>query len=91
MRGPLEKRFKNKYCQFQKDHRHDTKDCYDLNEQIERMIRRERLRRFLPNPLRKERREHRKPPKLDRRLEHDDLDQQNPPLMEIRTIVGGFF
>ena len=34
---------KKKYCHFQKDHSHYTKDCKDLKEQIEELIRKRKL------------------------------------------------
>ena len=36
---------KNKYCRFHKDHGHYTKDCWDLKEQIEELIRKGKLRK----------------------------------------------
>jgi len=31
MKGDPNKRNKNKYCRFHRDHEHDTDKCYDLN------------------------------------------------------------
>ena len=36
-----------KYCRFHKDHDHYTKDCRDLKEQIEELIRKGKLQRFV--------------------------------------------
>ena len=30
LKGDLNKRFKDKYCRFYRDHDYDTVDCYDL-------------------------------------------------------------
>ena len=38
MKGDPNKRNKNKYCRFHKDHGHDTHKCYDLKQQIENLI-----------------------------------------------------
>ncbi|XP_065621992.1 uncharacterized protein LOC111988126 [Quercus suber] len=40
-------RDKKKYCHFHKDHGHYTKDCRDLKEQIEELIRKGKLQRFV--------------------------------------------
>ena len=32
------KRSRDKYCRFHRDHGHDTADCYDLKQQIEALI-----------------------------------------------------
>ena len=32
------KRPKNKYCRFHRDHGHNTSKCYDLKQQIETLI-----------------------------------------------------
>ncbi|XP_023897041.1 uncharacterized protein LOC112008911 [Quercus suber] len=38
---------KNKYCRFHKDHGHYTEDCRDLKEQIEELIRKGKLQRYV--------------------------------------------
>ena len=38
---------KNKYCRFYKDHSHNTEDCRDLKEQIEELIRKGKLQRYV--------------------------------------------
>ena len=38
---------KNKYCQFHKDHGHNTEDCRDLKEQIEELIRKGKLQKYV--------------------------------------------
>ena len=40
-------RDKNKYCRFHKDHGHYTEDCRDLNEQIEELIQKGKLQRYV--------------------------------------------
>ncbi|XP_059627212.1 uncharacterized protein LOC132270005 [Cornus florida] len=75
------RRPRDKYCRFHKDHGHATEDCFDLKDQIETLIRRGHMRKFIMrndrtdiNPLRACR---------DNRLP----DQQ--PIGEIRVIAGG--
>ena len=41
------KRSRNKYCRFYRDHGHDTADCYDLKQQIKALIRQGKLQRFV--------------------------------------------
>ena len=38
---------KRKYCRFYKDHGHYTEDCRDLKEQIEELIRKGKLQKFV--------------------------------------------
>ena len=38
---------KNKYCRFHKDHDHYTEDCRDLKEQIEELIRKGKLQKYV--------------------------------------------
>ena len=40
-------RDKKKYCHFCKDHDHYTKDCRDLKEQIEELIQKGKLQKFV--------------------------------------------
>ena len=40
-------RDKNKYCRFHKDHGHYTEDCRDLKEQIEELIQKGKLQRYV--------------------------------------------
>ena len=77
MKGDPNKRNKNKYCRFHKDHGHDTNECYDLKQQIENLIRQGKLRHFVG-------RDH-KDEKLKAKME----ESSQPPLGEIRVIIGG--
>ena len=45
--GDPNKRSKDKYCRFHRDHGHDTADCYDLKQQIEALIKQGKLQRFV--------------------------------------------
>ena len=38
---------KNKYCRFYKDHGHNTEDCRDLKEQVEELIRKGKLQKYV--------------------------------------------
>ena len=38
---------KNKYCRFHKDHGHNTEDCRDLKEQVEELIRKGKLQKYM--------------------------------------------
>jgi len=77
MKRDPNKRNRNKYCRFHKDHGHDTDECFDLKQQIENFIRQRKLRNFLE-------RDH-KEKKLKGKLE----ESSRPLLGEIRVIIGG--
>ena len=77
MKGDPNKRNKNKYCRFHRDHGHDTNKCFDLKQQIENLIRQGKLRHFVG-------RDH-KDDKLKAKIE----ESSRPPLGEIRVIIGG--
>ena len=38
---------KNKYCRFHKDYGHYTEDCRDLKEQMEELIRKGKLQKYV--------------------------------------------
>ena len=77
MKGDLNKRNRNKYCHFHRDHGHDTNKCFDLKQQIENLIRQGKLRSFLGRGHKDE--------KLKGKVEKSS----RPPLKEIRVIIGG--
>ncbi|XP_023920431.1 uncharacterized protein LOC112031929 [Quercus suber] len=47
LKGDLNKRSKDKYCRFLREHGHDTSDYYNLKQQIEPLIRQGKLHRFV--------------------------------------------
>ncbi|XP_030923124.1 uncharacterized protein LOC115950011 [Quercus lobata] len=47
MKGDPNKRNRNKYYRFHRDHGHDMDECYNLKQQIENLIRQGKLRNFL--------------------------------------------
>ena len=77
MKEDPNKRNRNKYCRFHRDHGYDMDECYDLKQQIENLIRQEKLRNFL--------RGERKDEKLKGKVE----ESSRPSLGEIRVIIGG--
>ncbi|KAL2491747.1 Uncharacterized protein Adt_27375 [Abeliophyllum distichum] len=44
---PPHRRDETKYCKFHRDHGNDTKDCQQLKEEIERLIKRRHLSKFV--------------------------------------------
>ena len=79
IRGDPNKRNRNKYCRFHRDHGHNTDECYDLKQQIENLIRQGKLKNFLGREYKDE--------KLKGKVE----ESSRPPLGEIRVITGGNF
>ena len=77
MKGDPNKRNRNKYYRFHTDHGHDTDECFDLKQQIENLIRQEKLRNFLG-------RDHK-----DEKLKGKIEESSRPPLGEIRVIIRG--
>ncbi|XP_075633449.1 uncharacterized protein LOC142605909 [Castanea sativa] len=47
LKGDPNRRSRDKYCRFHRDHGHDTADCYDLKQEIEAFIKQEKLQRFI--------------------------------------------
>ena len=76
MKRDPNKRNKNKYYCFHRDHGHNTDECYDLKYQIENLIRQGKLRNFVGMDHKDE--------KLKGKIE----ESSRPPLGEIRVIIG---
>ena len=87
LRSNPAKRSKDLYCRFHRDHSHTTEDCYVLKEQIEALIRQEKLRKF----VRRDNQEVHLEPRPFRHEENKDRTEDRPRdiIGEIRTIVGG--
>ncbi|XP_075651774.1 uncharacterized protein LOC142622212 [Castanea sativa] len=80
LKGDPNKRSRDKYCHFHRDHGHDTSECYNLKQQIEALIRQGKLQRFVSK-------EKTDPPQEQgprRESEHP-----KPPVRDRRTIIGG--
>ena len=77
MKGDPNKRNRNKYCRFHRDHGHDTDECFDLKQQIENLIRQGKLRYFLGRDYK------------DEKLKAKVGESSRPSFGEIRMIVGG--
>ncbi|GFY93780.1 hypothetical protein Acr_09g0002260 [Actinidia rufa] len=72
-----QKRNRNKYCEFHRDHGHNTEDCFQLKEQIADLIKRGYLRKYVAD---------RPPPNSPKRRYGDN----RPTAGNIQTIHGGF-
>ncbi|GFZ13609.1 hypothetical protein Acr_23g0019940 [Actinidia rufa] len=71
------KRNMNKYCEFHRDHGHNTEDCFQLKEQIADLIKRGYLRKYVAD---------RPPPNSPERR----YGYNRPTASNIQTIHGGF-
>uniref|UniRef100_A0A2N9FY65 RNase H type-1 domain-containing protein n=1 Tax=Fagus sylvatica TaxID=28930 RepID=A0A2N9FY65_FAGSY len=74
-----DKRPRDKYCRFHRDHGHNTEDCYDLKRQIEELIKQGKLQRFVERGQREGRPQgaHQQRPRVE------VLTRPPPPLGEI--------
>ncbi|XP_057471965.1 uncharacterized protein LOC130760604 [Actinidia eriantha] len=72
-----QKRNRNKYCEFHRDHGHNTEDCFHLKEQIADLIKRGYLRKYVVA---------RPPPNFPKKR----YDDNRPTTGDIQTIHGGF-
>ena len=81
MRSDPTKRDNTRYCEFHKDHGHRTDDCIQIRKEIEYLIRRGYLRRFVAS----EGQSQAQPPPP-----RQTTTQHQQPLREIHVISGGF-
>ncbi|GFZ21685.1 hypothetical protein Acr_29g0008470 [Actinidia rufa] len=72
-----QRRNRNKYCEFHRDHGHNTEDCFQLREQIADLIKRGYLRKYITD---------RPPPSSPERK----YGNNRPTAGSIQTIHGGF-
>ena len=92
MHSSLNVRDKNKYCQFHKDHDHYTEDFRDLKEQIDELIWKGKLQKYVKKWVSSKFSDSNK-------SRHESLSRSEdrpfqPPqdvIGEIKTIVGGPF
>ena len=82
MKSNPARRDDTKYCEFHKDHGHQTDDCIQLKKEIEYLIRRGHLGRYVA--LEGQERVQPPPPRQPTPVQHQ------PPLGEIHVISGGF-
>ena len=81
---------KKKYCWFHKDHGHYTEDCRDLKEQLEELIRKGKLQKYVKKGESSRfggdsKNQHESSPK-----DEDHASQHRPSVIrEIKTITGG--
>ena len=88
MRTHPGKRNPNKFCLYHRDHGHDTEECIQLQDEIEELIRRGRLDRFIRRMPegRGDRPRALPPPELQKREEQPG---DRPPIGTIDSIAGG--
>ena len=93
MKSNLATRDNTKYCEFHRDYGHLTDDCIQLRKEIEYLIRRGYLKRFIapenqpPNQAQNQAQAQQPPPPP---LPRQTTTQHQQPLGEIHVISGGF-
>ncbi|GAV83718.1 hypothetical protein CFOL_v3_27164 [Cephalotus follicularis] len=84
LRSPAETRDTEKYCRYHRDHGHDTEECRQLKNQIEDLIRKGQLRKYVDTDAPQVRRERRE------EAPQQPAEQQQQQLRSvIHTISGG--
>ncbi|GMN47479.1 hypothetical protein TIFTF001_016657 [Ficus carica] len=79
----------NKYCHFHMDVGHETKDCIQLRDQIEALIRDGHLREFVEKVITPAETSSRPPPGTRRNQRPDDQPDEPGPEHIVHTIFGG--
>ena len=87
MKSDPAKRDNSRYCEFHRDYGHRTNDCIQLKKEIEFLIRRGYLRRFIASEGQAQSQaQAQQPPPPPRQ----STTQHQQPLGEIHVISGGF-
>ncbi|GAV65270.1 hypothetical protein CFOL_v3_08785, partial [Cephalotus follicularis] len=84
LRSPAERRDIEKYCQYHRDHGYDTEECRQLKNQIEDLIRRGHLRKYVDREVPQGRGEQRR-----EEAPRQGEEPQHKPRGVIHTISGG--
>ncbi|GAV78123.1 hypothetical protein CFOL_v3_21591, partial [Cephalotus follicularis] len=89
LRSPAERRDVEKYCRYHRDHGHDTEECRQLKNQIEDLIRRGHLHKYVDRDRdapqgRSEQRREEAPPQ-EEELQHKPRVQQVHHSKRLRT------
>ncbi|GAV73298.1 hypothetical protein CFOL_v3_16784, partial [Cephalotus follicularis] len=87
MRAPAENKSMEKYCRYHRDHGHDTEECRQLKNQIEDLIRKGHLRKYIDRDAAQGRREQRRE-EAPRQLEEQQTQQPRVPHSK-RLRTGG--
>ena len=83
-------RDKKKYCRFHKDHGHYIEDCKDLKEQIEELIQKGKLQRFMKKREHSRSGDDHKDKRKASPKDENHMPQRPPSVIrEIKTITGG--
>ncbi|GAV58707.1 hypothetical protein CFOL_v3_02240, partial [Cephalotus follicularis] len=78
LRSPAERRDVEKYCRYHRDHGHDTEECRQLKNQIEDLIRRGHLCKYVDRDAPQGRREQRREeaPRQEEELQQKPRDEE---------------
>ena len=88
---PHHKRENTRYCEFHRDYGHRTDDCIQLKREIEYLIRRGYLRRFIsPENQAQNQAQNQAPAQQPPPPPQQTTTQHQQPLGEIHVILGGF-
>ncbi|GAV91829.1 hypothetical protein CFOL_v3_35215 [Cephalotus follicularis] len=85
MRSSAEKRDTEKYWRYHRDHGHDTEECRQLKNQIENLIRKGHMRKYVDRDAPQRRREQRR----EEAPRQQEEQQQQEPRSVIYTISRG--
>ncbi|GAA0149221.1 hypothetical protein LIER_36888 [Lithospermum erythrorhizon] len=91
MRSAVGRRDKTRYCEYHREHGHDTNECRILNAEIEKLIKRGYLKEFMGKGTQRDpMRQNRRSPLPDNRPRIKQEPQEVPQIIgRIHTISGG--